>query len=359
MQQTENLNVLAVEVMPSPDEIKARVPLTERAVATVLTGRRTLEAVLDGRDRRLFVVVGPCSIHDPVAGLDYARRLRALADEVADTLVLVMRVYFEKPRTSLGWKGFINDPRMDDSFRIDEGMERARRFLLDVDELGLPAGTEALDPIAPQYYWATSSPGRPSAPAPPSRRRTARCPPACPRRSASRTPPTATCKRRSTPIVSAGQPHAFLGINFGGRSAIVRTRGNRYGHLVLRGGGGRPNFDTVSICAGGGGAGPGAAAAQPGHRLLARQLLEEAGAAAAGHARRGAPDPRGQPLGGGAHGGELHRGRATSPSPQDLSKLRYGCSVTDPCVSWDTTVEMIRSARDELRPVLANRNRLP
>src|SRR5512138_3542948 len=152
MQQTENLNVLAVEVMPSPDEVKGRLPLTEKAVGTVLHGRRAVEAILDGRDRRLFLVVGPCSIHDPAAGLDYARRLRALAEEVSDTFVVVMRVYFEKPRTSLGWKGFINDPRMDDSFRIDEAMEPARRFLLDVAELGLPAGTEALDPTSPQYY---------------------------------------------------------------------------------------------------------------------------------------------------------------------------------------------------------------
>jgi len=115
-------------------------------------GRRTLEAILDGKDPRLFVVVGPCSIHDPAAGLDYARRLAKLAAEVSDVLYVVMRVYFEKPRTALGWKGFINDPFMDDSFRIDVGMEKARRFLLDVNEAGLPAGTEALDPIAPQYY---------------------------------------------------------------------------------------------------------------------------------------------------------------------------------------------------------------
>ena len=140
MHQTENLNVIALDLMPSPDEVKSRVPLTERAAHTVVQGRRALEAILDGRDHRLFVVVGPCSIHDPVAGLDYARRLKALADEISGTMAVVMRVYFEKPRTSLGWKGFINDPHMDDSFRVDEGMARARRFLLDVNELGLPAG---------------------------------------------------------------------------------------------------------------------------------------------------------------------------------------------------------------------------
>ncbi len=117
----------------------------------MLEGRATLEAILDRRDPRRFVIVGPCSIHDPVAGLDYAHRLQRLADEVADTLVLVMRVYFEKPRTTTGWKGYINDPDLNDTFRIADGMEQARRFLLAVTESGLPAATEALDPITPQY----------------------------------------------------------------------------------------------------------------------------------------------------------------------------------------------------------------
>ena len=150
--QTENLNIVAFDHMPSPEEIKARVPMTERANAAVVAGRKAVMDILDRRDPRIFVVVGPCSIHDAEAGLDYARRLKKLADEVSQTMVLVMRVYFEKPRTSTGWKGFINDPFMDDSFRVDVGMERARRFLLDVCEVGLPTGTEALDPIAPQYY---------------------------------------------------------------------------------------------------------------------------------------------------------------------------------------------------------------
>ncbi|MDO8931756.1 MAG: 3-deoxy-7-phosphoheptulonate synthase, partial [Rhodocyclaceae bacterium] len=130
MQQTENLNISSFEPMPTPEEIHARVPLTETAAKSVLAGRRTLEEILDRRDSRLLVVVGPCSIHDPVAGLDYAKRLKALADEVSSTLLLVMRVYFEKPRTATGWKGFINDPYMDDSFHIEEGMQKAREFLL-------------------------------------------------------------------------------------------------------------------------------------------------------------------------------------------------------------------------------------
>ncbi|HYD39348.1 MAG TPA: 3-deoxy-7-phosphoheptulonate synthase [Anaeromyxobacter sp.] len=355
MQQTENLNVLAVEVMPSPDEVKARVPLTERAVATVLSGRRTVEAILDGRDRRLFVVVGPCSIHDPVAGLDYARRLRALADEVSDTLVLVMRVYFEKPRTSVGWKGFINDPRMDDSFRIDEGMERARRFLLDVNELGLPAGTEALDPISPQYYgdlvsWTAIG---------------ARTAESQTHREMSSGLSTPVGFKNSTEgdvqpavnaIVSAAQPHAFLGINFQGRSAIIRTRGNRYGHLVLRGGGGRPNFDTVSVAMA--------------EEALAKAKLPRNIVVDCSHANSW-KKPELQPL---VMRDVVHQIRdgnrsvvglmiesfleaGSQPIPPDLADLRYGCSVTDACVSWDTTVEMIRGAREILKPVLPERVR--
>ena len=147
----ERANIAALDAMPSPEELKQRVPVSEGAAATVVRGRRDVEAILDGRDPRLLVVVGPCSVHDTAAGLDYARRLRALADEVSDTLLLVMRVYLEKPRTSVGWEGFTNDPRLDGSFRVAEGLERARRFLVEVNELGLPVGTEALDPIAPQY----------------------------------------------------------------------------------------------------------------------------------------------------------------------------------------------------------------
>src|SRR5262245_43793334 len=148
MTQTENVNVVGLDPMPTPEEIKAAAPLTDAVARTVTRGRAELEAILDGRDPRVFVVVGPCSVHDPRAALDYAQRLRALADEVAGTMLLVMRVYFEKPRTVTGWKGFINDPDMDDSFHIGQGMARARQLLLDINQLGLPAGSEALDPLS-------------------------------------------------------------------------------------------------------------------------------------------------------------------------------------------------------------------
>ena len=355
MQQTENLNVDAFDLMPSPDEIKARVPLTEAGARTVIEARRAVEAILDGRDPRLFLVVGPCSIHDPVAGLDYARRLRALADEVKDALLLVMRVYFEKPRTSVGWKGFINDPHMDDSFRIDEGMERARRFLLDVNELGLPAGTEALDPNAPQYYgdlvsWTAIG---------------ARTSESQTHREMSSGLSTPVGFKNGTDgdldaavnaILSAGRPHSFLGVNGQGRSAIIRTRGNRYGHIVLRGGGGRPNFDTVSI--------------SMAEQALRKAKLPENIVVDCSHANSW-KKPELQPLvmrdvvhqireGNGSIVGlmvESFLEAGSQPIPEDLSKLRYGCSVTDACVGWDTTVEMVRAAAGILREVLPGRKR--
>jgi len=355
MQQTENLNVVSFELMPSPAEVQASLPLSEAAAQTVVQGRRALEAILDGRDRRLFVVVGPCSIHDPVAGLDYARRLRALADEVSGTMLLVMRVYFEKPRTSLGWKGFINDPHMDDSFRVDEGMARARRFLLDVNELGLPCGTEALDPIAPQYYgdlvaWTAIG---------------ARTSESQTHREMSSGLSTPVGFKNGTDgdvdaavnaILSAAGAHAFLGINGQGRTAIVRTRGNRYGHVVLRGGGGRPNFDTVSISLT--------------EQALTKAKLAQSIVVDCSHANSW-KKPELQPL---VMKDVVHQIRegnrsvvgmmvesfleqGSQPIPADLSKLRYGCSVTDACVGWDTTVEMLRGAHEVLKDVLPRRQR--
>ena len=351
----ENLNIAALDLMPPPDEIHARVPITETASETVTKGREALRRILDRKDPRIFVVVGPCSIHDPIAGEDYAGRLARLADEVGDTICLVMRVYFEKPRTSTGWKGFINDPRMDDSFHIEEGMERARAFLLRVAELGLPAGTEALDPIAPQYLgdlvsWTAIG---------------------------ARTSESQTHREMasglSTPvgfkngtegdvgvainaIKSAAGPHSFLGINMQGRSSIVRTRGNPHGHLVLRGGGGRPNYDTVSV-------------------TMTEKTLQSAGLPAnividCSHANS-SRDPALQPL---VMADCVHQVRegnrsivglmiesniegGNQPIPADRTRLRYGCSVTDPCVDWSTTERMIRTARETLKDILPKRGK--
>ncbi len=350
----ENVNVIDFDPMPSPEEIHARVPLSPKVANTVMQGREALRNILDRTDKRLFVVVGPCSIHDPVAGLEYARRLKTLADEVSDTLVLVMRVYFEKPRTTTGWKGYINDPDMDDTFLVNKGMEKARCFLRDVAEIGLPAGTEALDPIAPQFLgdlitWTAIG---------------ARTTESQTHREISSGLSTPVGFKNGTngdvgiavnAILSASRPHSFLGINGQGRTSIVRTRGNPYGHIVLRGGDGRPNYDTVSVS-------------------MAEEALKKAKLAAnivvdCSHANS-AKNPELQPL---VIADLVHQVRlgnrslvgmmiesnleaGNQPIPADLSQLKYGCSVTDGCVDWNTTEKMLRDAAALLRDVLPQRN---
>ncbi|MDZ4262872.1 MAG: 3-deoxy-7-phosphoheptulonate synthase, partial [Pseudomonadota bacterium] len=149
--QVDDLNVVSQELLISPAELKKKIPLTNKARDVVTQGREVVRNILDRKDHRIFVVIGPCSIHDVAAAKDYAQRLKKLADEVSDTIYVVMRVYFEKPRTTVGWKGLINDPYLDDSFKIEEGLHIGRQLLLDISEMGLPAATEALDPISPQY----------------------------------------------------------------------------------------------------------------------------------------------------------------------------------------------------------------
>jgi len=353
LQRLENLNIESFDPMPSPAEVHAALPLSENAAGTVAEGRRQIQAILAREDPRLLVVVGPCSIHDPVAGLDYARRLKALADEVADTLLVVMRVYFEKPRTISGWKGYINDPRMDDSFHIEEGVRKARAFLLSIAELGLPAGTEALDPIAPQYLgdliaWTAIG---------------ARTSESQTHREMSSGLSTAVGFKNGTDgdlgvavnaILSASQPHSFLGINDQGVTSIVRTRGNASGHLVLRGGSGRPNYDAFSIA--------------QAEAALAKAGLPEIIVVDCSHANS-QRNPKFQPLVLQDCAHQILRGNrsivglmaesfleeGSQSIPADLSTLRYGCSVTDPCLGWDDTAAMLREARGLLREPLRRR----
>jgi 3-deoxy-7-phosphoheptulonate synthase len=350
----ENVNVVDFDPMPSPEEIHARVALSDAAATTVMRSREALRNILDRKDHRLFVVVGPCSIHDPVAGLDYARRLKALSDEVGDTLLLVMRVYFEKPRTTTGWKGYINDPDMNDSFNVDKGMEMARRFLHDVAEIGLPAGTEALDPISPQYLgdliaWTAIG---------------ARTTESQTHREISSGLSTPVGFKNGTngdvgiavnAILSASRPHSFLGINGQGHTSIVRTRGNRYGHLVLRGGDGRPNYDTVSV--------------QMTEQALNAAKLPLSIVVDCSHANS-YKKPELQPLvmadvvnqirfGNRSLVGtmiESNLAAGNQPIPDDLSQLKYGCSVTDACIDWDSTEKMLREAAKLLRDVLPKRS---
>jgi 3-deoxy-7-phosphoheptulonate synthase len=343
----ENINVTSFAPMPSPVALHAKLPLSAAALQTVSEGREALRAIIDRRDQRLFVVVGPCSIHDPVAGLDYARRLKELQAEVADTMLLVMRVYFEKPRTTTGWKGYINDPDMDDSFRVNVGMEKARRFLLDVCELGLPTATEALDPISPQYLgdliaWTAIG---------------ARTTESQTHREMSSGLSTPVGFKNGTDgdisiainaILSSAHPHSFLGINSAGNVAIVRTRGNAYGHVVLRGGDGRPNYDSVSIAIA--------------EQALAKAKLPANLVVDCSHANS-YKKPELQPLVMADVINQIRHGNRSlvgvmiesnlvagnQKIPQDLSELTYGCSVTDGCIDWDTTAAMLREAAAQLR----------
>ena len=354
MPEIENINVLDFDPMPSPEEIHARVPLSEKAARTVMQGRDALRNILERKDHRLFVVVGPCSIHDPVAGLDYARRLKVLADAVSNTLLLVMRVYFEKPRTTTGWKGYINDPDMDDSFHVDQGMEKARQFLHEVAEIGLPAGTEALDPISPQFIgdliaWTAIG---------------ARTSESQTHREMSSGLSTPVGFKNGTngdvgiainAVLSSSRPHSFLGINGQGRTAIVRTRGNRYGHLVLRGGDGRPNYDTVSV--------------QMTEQALAKAGLPPNIVVDCSHANS-FKRPDLQPLVMADVVNQVRLGNKSlvgvmiesnlvagnQPIPDDLTQLKYGCSVTDACVDWESTEKMLCDADQLLRDVLPKRN---
>ena len=352
-QALENLNIDGFDRMPSPEEVHLALPVSDEVAETVATGRRDLQSILDREDPRLMVVVGPCSIHDPKAGLDYAKRLKELVEEVSDTLLLVMRVYFEKPRTSTGWKGFINDPWMDDSFHIEEGVWKAREFLLRIGEIGLPAATEALDPITPQYIgdliaWTAIG---------------ARTSESQTHREMSSGLSTPVGFKNATDgdldvavngILSASRPHSFLGINGQGSAAIVRTRGNAYGHLVLRGGSGRPNYDTVSIS-------------------LAEAALRKAGLAEnivvdCSHANS-LKNPRLQPLVFQDCVHQILRGNRSIVGvmvesfleegnqgiPADLTTLRYGCSVTDACLGWEETAKMLREVGGMLKGRLEGR----
>jgi len=345
----DNINVGAQEVLPTPAEIKAQLPLSEQARETVLTGRRTVENILDGKDHRLIVVSGPCSIHDVDAAKDYARRLKALRDEVSDSLFVVMRVYFEKPRTTVGWKGLINDPHLDDSFDIKEGLHRARELLLYLAELGLPAATEALDPITPQYIgdlisWTAIG---------------ARTTESQTHREMASGLSTAVGFKNGTDgnldlainaLNSAANPHSFLGIDQDGQCTIIRTRGNQCGHVVLRGGK-QPNYDSVNIA-------------------LCEKELQEAGlrpqlVVDCSHANS-SKDPSLQPLvmenlvnqiveGNRSIIGmmiESHIDWGKQKLGDDPSQLKYGVSITDACIDWPTTEKVMRDAASQLRQIL-------
>ncbi|WP_110687453.1 3-deoxy-7-phosphoheptulonate synthase [Salinicola aestuarinus] len=352
-QQVNNLNVLSQDVLITPEQLKQNVPLSDAAERTVIEGRQTIQRILDREDPRLLVVVGPCSIHDPDAARDYAKRLRQLADAVSDSLYIVMRVYFEKPRTTTGWKGLINDPHIDDTFEIEEGLHTARQLLVDLAEIGLPLATEALDPISPQYLQDCISWSAIGARTTESQTH---------REMASGLSGPVGFKNGTdgsldvavNALKSVASPHNFLGIDQAGQVAIIRTRGNAYGHVVLRGGNGKPNYDSVSV-------------------TLAEQELAKAKLRAnlmidCSHANSN-KDPSLQPLvmenvaqqimdGNRSIIGlmiESNIGWGSQKIPAALEELEYGVSITDACIDWPTTEQAFQQMASQVTAALKTR----
>ena len=343
---TQNLHVKETVRLLTPRALKAEFPMSETSNRTVVESRQNVMEILEQKDSRLLVVVGPCSIHDADAALDYGARLNALRAELAGQMQVIMRVYFEKPRTTVGWKGLINDPHLDGTYDIETGLKKARKLLLELTAMGLPTATEFLDPIIPQYTadlvtWAAVG---------------------------ARTTESQTHREMasglSMPIgfkngtdgslqialdamQSARTPHSFLGIDQEGITSIIRTTGNSAGHIVLRGGRSRPNYDAESI-------------------REAESKLTEAGLppvlmvdcshanSAKQHSRQeevwrsvieqrtaGTRSLIGMMV-------ESYLNEGNQPFPRPRSELRYGVSITDACLGWDVTERMLRSGAETL-----------
>ena len=346
MQRTSDLNVVETRILPSPHQLLRALPKTGAQAEFITRARREIHDIIFGDDHRLFLIVGPCSIHDLAAGRDYGRRLASLAHEVADRVLLAMRVYFEKPRTTVGWKGLIMDPRLDGSHDIAEGLRLARTFLRDVLDFGLPTATEFLDPITPQYIadlvcWCAIG---------------------------ARTTESQTHRQMASglsmplgfkngtdgnlqtainAIRAASQPQTFFGINLDGAASAIVTRGNSNCHIVLRGGSSGPNYGSPHI-----------------HET--ERLLDEAGLPRAilvdcSH-DNSAKQPERQPAvlrdvlsqitaGNTSIMGamiESNLGVGSQPFPQPPERLRYGVSITDPCIDWPTTEAAIREVHAAL-----------
>lgn len=350
----DNTNIVSEKILTPPRDFKQQLPLTEKSEQTVIQGRQAIQNILTGDDHRLLVITGPCSIHDTQSAKEYAQRLKVLNDELGDTLLIVMRIYFEKPRTTVGWKGMINDPHLDGSFEVSLGLKRARKLLLWMAELGLPVGTEALDPVTPQYLsdlfsWAAIG---------------------------ARTTESQTHREMasglSTPVGfkngtdgnlsvainalhSVSTPHHFLGINQLGQVVQIKTRGNAYGHIILRGGK-TTNYDSVSIALA--------------EKALDKDELRKNIIVDCSHDNSNkqyelqplvANNVTQQIIEGNTSimgimlESHLHAGHQAIPN--DISQLQYGVSITDACIDWQTTETLLRNITERLQPILKNRNR--
>lgn len=347
---TRNLidtHIESSHLLPSPAELINKLPLSDTAAETIFQGREAIASIVNGHDSRKFIVVGPCSIHDVNVALDYAQRLKELADRVADKFLIVMRVYFEKPRTTVGWKGLINDPFLDGSFHIEKGLFIARQLLLQVAEIGLPSGIEALDPVTPQYMsdlisWSAIG---------------------------ARTIESQTHREMasglSVPVgmkngtdgnirvaldalEASRSPHHFLGLNPNGQVSVFRTKGNPFGHIILRGGGGKPNYDAETVKW---------VEAQMAERGLSKRIVIDCshGNSNKDHTKQmvvfneviqqildGDSSIIGLML-------ESNLFPGNQPICENPRDLKYGVSITDKCMGWDETEALIMAAYDRIK----------
>ena len=342
LHRTDDLRIEGLSPLLPPAILMEELPLSERASETVASGRAAVTRALRGEDDRLVVVVGPCSIHDPVAALDYAARLQPVANALAGELIVVMRVYFEKPRTTVGWKGLINDPDLDGSFRINKGLRLARKLLCDLADRGLPVGCEFLDPISPQFVADLVSWGAIGA------------------RTTESQVHRELASGLSVPVGfkngtdgnlqiaidamrSAAHPHRFLSVTKQGVAAIVATRGNPDTHVILRGAACGPNFAAADVAR--------ACATLVAAGLPGRVMIDFShGNSAKDHRRQAAvgADVAAQ-LAGGTRSivgvmieSHLVEGRQNVPSQGPPSRLTYGQSITDACLGWDATEPVLR-----------------
>lgn len=349
MQKTSDINVVETRALPSPAALLKELPKTEAQAEFIAKARSEIHRLIFTDDKRFLLIIGPCSIHDPEAGRDYARRLAALSREVSDRIMVVMRVYFEKPRTTVGWKGLVMDPHLDGSHDIAEGLRLGRRFLRDVLDLGLPTATEFLDPITPQYVADLVCWGAIGARTTESQTH---------RQMASglsmplgfKNGTDGSIQTAINAIKAAGQPQTFLGINVDGASSAIVTRGNPNCHVVLRGGSAGPNWSPEHIART--------------EEILAKAGLPRSILVDCSH-DNSAKKPELQPdvmrallaqitagnrsIMGAMVESNLEAGNQAFPVPKD--QLRYGVSITDGCIDWAATEAMVREIHTTLAPL--------
>ena len=340
--QTDNERIKDITVLPPPEHLIRFFPIHGTAVESLISStRRRIHNIMAGKDDRLLVVIGPCSIHNPAAALDYARQLQAQREKYADTLEIVMRVYFEKPRTTVGWKGLINDPYLDETFRIDEGLRIARQFLIEINRLGLPAGSEFLDVISPQYLGDLISWGAIGA-------RTTESQVHRELASGLSAPigfkngTDGNIRIATDAIQAAAGAHHFLSVHKNGQVAIVQTKGNKDCHVILRGGK-APNYDAASVAA---------ACKDLEKAKLPATLMVDCSHANSSKQHEKQLDVARDIAAQLASGSRSVFGvmveshliagaQKFTPGKDDLSKLEYGKSITDACLGWDDSVELL------------------